>query len=54
MTTIGPETQNGGSVSAAAVAVPIVTVLILAIVAAIVIGILIIFGYYKSKYYQFW
>ena len=48
MTTLVQGTENGSSVSAAAVAVPIV--LIVALVAAVVIGILIIFGYYKSKY----
>jgi hypothetical protein len=49
--TVGPEIPNGASLSAAAVAVPIV--LILALVAAVVIvGILIIFGYYKSKHHQ--
>ena len=49
---VEPDPNNGSSVSAAAVAVPIV--LILALVAAIVIGMLIIFGcYYKSKYNDF-
>ena len=47
-----PGTSNVSPVSAAAVAVPIV--LILALVAAIVIGMLIIFGYYyKSKHNDF-
>ena len=52
MSTTGSVTQNGSSVSAAVVAVPIVLIL----VAAIVIGILIILGYmyYRSKYQLIW